>query len=128
MSKLKGLVIPEVTEGSAAVGERNSLTARHKSSSSSSKSTSSGPGSGGGSSLPSPPWKEKESGQQAEFPKYSPAFKRKPFTVYNTKKTQEKAGTEEKEENSPHYKPPIGKRNSDVYELFLLPFTLINSN
>ena len=113
MSKLKGLVIPEVTEGSAAVGERNSLTARHKSSSSSSKSTSSGPGSGGGSSLPSPPWKEKESGQQAEFPKYSPAFKRKPFTVYNTKKTQEKTNTEEKEENSPHYKPPIGKRNSD---------------
>ena len=115
MSKLKGLVIPEVTEGSAAAGgERNSLTARHKSNSSSSsgsKSTSSS--TGGVSSLPSPPWKEKESGQQAEFPKYSPAFKRKPFTVYNTKKSQEKSNSEEKEENSPHYKPPIGKRNSD---------------
>ena len=115
MSKLKGLVIPEVTEGSAAAGgERNSLTARHKSNSSSSsgsKSTSSS--TGGVSSLPSPPWKEKESGQPAEFPKYSPAFKRKPFTVYNTKKSQEKSNSEEKEENSPHYKPPIGKRNSD---------------
>ena len=117
MSKLKGLVIPEVTEGSAVGGERNSLTARHKSNSSGSsgsKSTGSGLGSGGGSSsLPSPPWKEKESGQQAEFPKYSPAFKRKPFTVYNTKKSQERTNSEEKEENSPHYKPPIGKRNSD---------------
>lgn len=120
MSKLKGLVIPEVTEGSTAGGggERNSLTARHKSNSSSSKSTTSSSIGGGssGSSLPSPPWKEKESGQQpAEFPKYSPAFKRKPFTVYNTKKSpvEKTNSSEEKEENSPHYKPPIGKRNSD---------------
>ena len=116
MSKLKGLVIPEVTEGSAGGGgERNSLTSRHKSNSSGSKSTTSSVGGSSGSSLPSPPWKEKESGQQqAEFPKYSPAFKRKPFTVYNTKKSQvEKTNSEEKEENSPNYKPPIGKRNSD---------------
>ena len=105
MSKLKGLVIPEVTEGTAP-GERSSLTSRHKSSTSGSKSTSSS----GTSSLPSPPWKEKESGQQAEFPKYSPAFKRKPFTVYNTKKAPEK---DEKDESSPQCKPPIGKRNSD---------------
>ena len=115
MSKLKGLVIPEVTEGSAGGGERNSLTGRHKSSSSSgSKSTSSSGSTGGGSSLPSPPWKEKEGGQQpAEFPKYSPAFKRKPFTVYNTTKKEKNNGSEEKEGTSPQYKPPIGKRNSD---------------
>merc|ERR1719323_1676744 len=105
MSKLKGLVIPEVTEGTSP-GERSSLTSRHKSSTIGSKSTSSS----GTSSLPSPPWKEKESGQQAEFPKYSPAFKRKPFTVYNTKKASEK---DEKDESSPQSKPPIGKRNSD---------------
>ena len=105
MSKLKGLVIPEVTEGTGS-GERSSLTSRHKSSTSGSKSTSSS----GTSSLPSPPWKEKETGQQAEFPKYSPAFKRKPFTVYNTKKAPEK---DEKDESSPQCKPPIGKRNSD---------------
>jgi len=95
MSKLKGLVIPEVTEGST---ERNTLSARHKSSSGGGKAAASPTG---GASLPSPPWREKEAGQ--EFPKYSPAFKRKPFTVYNTKKDDSQA----------HTKPPIGKRNSD---------------
>ena len=73
MSKLKGLVIPEVTEGSS---ERRTLSARHKSSGGGKAAASPG----GGATLPSPPWREKEADQ--EFPKYSPAFKRKPFTVY----------------------------------------------
>ena len=101
MSKLKGLVIPEVTEGST---ERNSLSSKHKSSQGGKLTHSPVHG----SSLPSPPWKEKETSQ--DFPKYSPAFKRKPFTVYNTKKSEK---GDDKEDTTPHYKPPIGKRNSD---------------
>ena len=95
MTKLKGLVIPEVTESGGQ--ERATTTSRQKTSSGGKAATSAV------SSLPSP-----TAGQ--EFPKYSPAFKRKPFTVYSTKKAEK---SEEKDDQGPNYKPPIGKRNSD---------------
>merc|ERR1712123_83060 len=133
MSKLKGLVIPEsVTETDSvnhsskqksSVNEKNSVISKKVS-----------------GALPNPPWKEKN--ESEEFPKYSPAFKRKPFTVYNTKSSRplSREGQNESERSmSPRsqqekseprtihiknlskqqskeqlaYKPPIGKKNSD---------------
>merc|ERR1712123_497353 len=132
MSKLKGLVIPE------SVTESNSVnhSSKQKSSVNEKHSVISNKVSG---ALPNPPWKEKNNTD--EFPKYSPAFKRKPFTVYNTKNARplSREGQNESERSmsprSPQdkaecrlniqnlskkqpneqlaYKPPIGKKNSD---------------
>merc|ERR1712123_385990 len=132
MSKLKGLVIPE------SVTESNSVnhSSKQKSSVNEKHSVISNKVSG---ALPNPPWKEKN--ESDEFPKYSPAFKRKPFTVYNTKNARplSREGQNESERSmsprSPQdkaecrlniqnlskkqpneqlaYKPPIGKKNSD---------------
>jgi hypothetical protein len=80
MSKLKGLVIPE------SVTETNSVnhSSKQKSSVNEKHSVISNKVSG---ALPNPPWKDKNDSE--EFPKYSPAFKRKPFTVYNTKNSRD---------------------------------------
>merc|ERR1719193_2037747 len=133
MSKLKGLVIPE------SVTETNSVNhnSKQKSFVTEKHSVNSNKVSG---SLPNPPWKDKTDSE--EFPKYSPAFKRKPFTVYNTKSGRpvSREGQNEPERSlsprtpqekcesrainiknlSKHqskeqlaYKPPIGKKNSD---------------
>merc|ERR1719348_1711518 len=133
MSKLKGLVIPE------SVTETNSVnhSSKQKSSVNEKNSVISNKVSG---SLPNPPWKEKNDSE--EFPKYSPAFKRKPFTVYNTKSSlpvsregqnepersmsprtqQEKSESrainiknlsKQQSKEQLAYKPPIGKKNSD---------------
>jgi len=134
MSKLKGLVIPE------SVTESNSVnhSSKQKSSVNEKHSVISNKVSG---ALPNSPWKEKNDSD--EFPKYSPAFKRKPFTVYNTKSSRPVSregqneserslsprSLEDKSESRPNikiknlskkqsneqlaYKPPIGKKNSD---------------
>ena len=111
MTKLKGLVIPEiVSETGSGVnqtsGKERAVTDKTVSSSYSKQ-------------LSNPPWKDK--GLADDFPKYSPAFKRKPFTVYGTldnKKTSEESSSPSTEssrsqQKQPVYKPPIGKRNSD---------------
>ena len=72
MSKLKGLVIPE---GRESVGLENHD--RHMVISPDSDV------SWISNKLPNPPWKEKPDSH--DFPKYSPAFKRKPFSLCNTK-------------------------------------------
>jgi len=131
MSKLKGLVIPE------SVTETNSVNHNSKQKSFVTEKVNSNKVSG---TLPNPPWKDKTDSE--EFPKYSPAFKRKPFTVYNTKsgRPSSREGQNEPERSlsprtpqekcesrainiknlSKHqskeqlaYKPPIGKKNSD---------------
>jgi len=132
MSKLKGLVIPE------SVTETNSVnhSMKQKSSTNEKQGVPTNKSSG---NLPNPPWKDKN--ESEEFPKYSPAFKRKPFTVYNTKgsrplsregqndseRSMSPRSQQEKSENRivqiKHlkqnskeqltYKPPIGKKNSD---------------
>lgn len=56
LTKLKGLVIPENTNENNNVEEKKNVV------------------------LSTPPWKS----NNASVPKYSPAFKRKPFTVYST--------------------------------------------
>ena len=115
MSKLKGLVIPEiVSENSPAVGHNTSKEKlQHNEKLSDPGSYSSGKISG--SSLPNPPWKDKSLAE--EFPKYSPAFKRKPFTVYSTNTGHKKDETEQSEHKRSQQqqasKPPIGKKNSD---------------
>ena len=80
LSKMKGLVIPEngtttsdgVAESISAAGAKNSASAV---------------------TLSAPPWKAVNgggsgglncSGAAATLPKYSPAFKRKPFTIYTS--------------------------------------------
>ena len=111
MSKLKGLVIPEsVTESApGAARQSNSKPARSKE-----KGGLRGGGGtegGAGGELPSPPWKEKNSGTE-ELPRYSPAFKRKPFTVYNRAGDAQRVGRGG--DQAPPHKPPAGqKRGSE---------------
>ena len=109
MSKLKGLVIPEILTENNSTNHNNSKE----------KSTAGKPSSGSypnkisGSSLPNPPWKDKNTSE--DFPKYSPAFKRKPFTVYNTGSSNKKDDGDHSSRSQPQQasKPPIGKKNSD---------------
>ena len=74
LSKMKGLVIPEngttTSDGVAESGAKNSASAV---------------------TLSAPPWKAANGGgsgglncSAATLPKYSPAFKRKPFTIYTS--------------------------------------------
>ena len=106
MTKLKGLVIPEIlTENNSPnhnSSKEKTLAAGKPSSSGSFSNKISG------SALPNPPWKDKNTSE--DFPKYSPAFKRKPFTVYSNG-----SGSLKKEEadQTTRAKPPIGKKNSD---------------
>merc|ERR550539_437964 len=69
MTKLKGLVIPEIlTENNST----NHNSSKEKSAPAGKPSSGSYSNKISGSSLPNPPWKDKNT---AEFPKYSPAFK-----------------------------------------------------
>merc|ERR550539_2278950 len=108
MTKLKGLVIPEILTENNSTNHNSSkekiLPAGKPSSGSYSNKIS-------GSSLPNPPWKDKNT---EDFPKYSPAFKRKPFTVYSTGSNKKDDGEQSTRSHSqPASKPPIGKKNSD---------------
>ena len=130
MSKLKGLIIPEGKESASA---ENHDVSKTKVSTCDASLIS--------SKLTTPPWKDKNDSN--DFPKYSPAFKRKPFSVYNTNE-RSTSSPEDKVENvkpgstrkpqtddkrrrekgavslnpkgpsdQTFNKPPIGKRNSD---------------
>lgn len=99
LTKLKGLVIPENNE---------SLTSSNSSVESPKNVV-----------LPTPPWKSSNS----TLPKYSPAFKRKPFTLYGNqaavKPGPEQAGPKPKpaerrfpESSQPDEKPKVPKRLS----------------
>ena len=130
MSKLKGLIIPE---GKESASTENHDVSKNKVSTSDASLIS--------SKLATPPWKDKNDSN--DFPKYSPAFKRKPFSVYNTNE-RSTSSPEDKLENGKSgstrkpqtddkrrrekgavslnpkgpsdqtfNKPPIGKRNSD---------------
>ena len=110
MTKLKGLVIPEMVSETGSGVSQTSGKERAVSDKTVSSSYS--------KQLSNPPWKDK--GLADDFPKYSPAFKRKPFTVYGTldnKKTSEESSpsteSSRSQQKQPVYKPPIGKRNSD---------------
>merc|ERR550539_664516 len=106
MTKLKGLVIPEILTENNSTNHKSSkektLTAGKPSSSGSFSNKISG------SALPNPPWKDKNTSE--DFPKYSPAFKRKPFTVYSNG-----SGSLKKDDGdqTTRAKPPIGKKNSE---------------
>ena len=114
MSKLKGLVIPEAREDSApnsggglADGggpERWRSSDKEDSDLAGSENTN--------PQLSHPPWKDKSDVSSEDFPKYSPAFKRKPFTVYNTSAAATVSVTNKSVESHSN-KPPIGKRFSD---------------
>ena len=110
MTKLKGLVIPEMVSETGSGVNQTSGKERAASDKAVSSSYS--------KQLSNPPWKDK--GLAEDFPKYSPAFKRKPFTLYGTldnKKTSEESSpsteSSRSQQKQPIYKPPIGKRNSD---------------
>lgn len=81
MSKLKGLVIPEAKESNTGENNVTHPSTGHKDKTSASDKTSRTSQNKLAGTLPNPPWKEKNSN---DFPKYSPAFKRKPFSVYLT--------------------------------------------
>ena len=106
MTKLKGLVIPEIlTENNST----NHNSSKEKSAPAGKPSSGSYSNKISGSSLPNPPWKDKNTAE--DFPKYSPAFKRKPFTVKYNKKDDGEQST--RSHSQPASKPPIGKKNSD---------------
>jgi len=112
MTKLKGLVIPEiVSENPSSNHGSSSKENLSKSEKTSESDASSYSGKMSGSSLPNPPWKDKSLAE--DFPKYSPAFKRKPFTVYSTRKDEEQTITRSQTQSTSNSKPPIGKKNSD---------------
>ena len=101
MTKLKGLVIPESVSETASSGPGHKGPAEKVAGSAAHKSAP-------GPSLPNPPWKDKSLSE--DCPKYSPAFKRKPFTVYGP---EGEAAPAPRSQKQPAYKPPIGKKNSD---------------
>ena len=112
MTKLKGLVIPEILTENNSTNHNSSKEKTLVAGKPSSSGTFSNKISG--SALPNPPWKDKNTSE--DFPKYSPAFKRKPFTVYsngngNMKKDDSDQNT--RSHSQPASKPPIGKKNSD---------------
>ena len=101
MTKLKGLVIPESVSETASSSPGHKGPAEKVAGSAAHKSAP-------GPSLPNPPWKDKSLSE--DCPKYSPAFKRKPFTVYGP---EGEAAPAPRSQKQPAYKPPIGKKNSD---------------
>ena len=117
MSKLKGLVIPETREDNSAAHSSSSADGCQAGGQTVHEDSKliNAPGDNLHHQLSHPPWKEKNDSSSSileDFPKYSPAFKRKPFTVYSNTAT---AGNNRPAEvsNSNNCKPPIGKRFSD---------------
>ena len=110
MSKLKGLVIPEMVSETSTVNHSSSEEKVEENGKLSGSGSTSNKQSS--SSLPNPPWKDKTLTE--DFPKYSPAFKRKPFTVYgNSNRKEDGEQSSQNSRSQPVYKPPIGKKNSD---------------
>merc|ERR1719510_1331267 len=113
MTKLKGLVIPEILTETNSTNHNSSKEKTLVAGKPSSSGTFSNKISG--SALPNPPWKDKNTSE--DFPKYSPAFKRKPFTVYSngsgTSKKDDGDHPTTRSHSQPASKPPIGKKNSD---------------
>ena len=79
ISKLKGLVIPEMVSETSNTTNHNG--AKEKPADNEKQGTVSSNKLSASGSLPNPPWKDKSLTE--DYPKYSPAFKRKPFTVYS---------------------------------------------